>query len=205
MVVDSSSDTAGGDASSKNPAELALEIYKLLFPHSSETRLRAVQSAMTSLGEIAVLPKESGAKGSGGSAQIDGDFEDLNLGPKAMKWAQKNGISRAMLEEVFHFLDGRVEISASGVPGASRREMTVNCYLLSGLRGLLSGDVPSFDDSEAIYECKRTAAYDKNNHTTNRQAVGNKMSGNRPKFTLTGPGEVAAAELVKQMTASRTN
>ena len=46
------------------------------------------------------------------------------------------------------------------------------------------------------------AAYDKNNHTTNRQSVGNRMSGTRPNFMLTGPGETAVAALVKQMTTS---
>jgi hypothetical protein len=190
------------DASSKNPAELALEIYNLLYPHPSEMRLRAIQSAMTSLGENVAPPKLGAAKGSG-AAQLAGDFEDLTLGPRATKWAQKHSISRAMLEEVFHFLDdGRIEISASSIPGASRREMTVNCYLLSGLRGLLKDDVPSFEDGDAIAECKRTAAYDKNNHTSNRQSVGNKMTGTRPNFTLTGPGEIAAAELVRQMVPS---
>lgn len=201
--MDSESGRGGDDPSFKNPAELALEIYRLLSPHPSETRLRAVQSAMTSLGETAVPPKESGVKGTIGSTLIAGDFEELHLGPRAAKWAQKNSITRAMLEEVFHFLNDHVEISASSVPGGSRREMTVNCYLLTGLRSLLADDVPTFDDSAAIYECKRTAAYDKNNHTANRQSIGNRMSGTRPKFTLTGPGETAAAELVKQMTAVR--
>jgi hypothetical protein len=156
---------------------------------------------MTSLGEVAAFPGEGPAKGSGGIAETTGDFEDLNLGPKALKWAQKHGVTRPALDEVFHFLGDRVEISASSIPGASRREMTVNCYLLVGLRSLLKTDVPSISDSDAIAECKRMAAYDKNNHTTNRQSVGNKMRGTRPNFMLTGPGETAGAELVKQITA----
>jgi hypothetical protein len=106
-----------------------------------------------------------------------------------------------MLEEVFLLAD-RIEISASSVPGASKREMTVNCYLLVGLKNLLKADIPSIDDGDAIAECKRMAAYDKNNHTTNRQSVGNKMSGTRPNFMLTGPGETAVAVLIKQMTTS---
>lgn len=201
-VMNSSNEMPAGEASSKNPAELALEIYKLLFPHSSETRVRAMQSAMTSLGEVAVLSKAGANPSSSETAQAHGELDDLRLGPKALKWAQRHAITRAMLEEVFHFLDGRVEITASSIPGASKREMTANCYLLVGLRSLLKSDLPSIDDGEAIAECKRMAAYDKNNHTTNRQSVGNKMSGNRPNFTLTGPGETAAAELVKQMTTS---
>ena len=188
-----------GDSPSKSPAELALEIYNLLSPHSSDTRRRAIQSAMTALGESEVLPKESAAKGYGSAAQIDADFEDLNFGPKALKWVQKHGITRAMLDEVFYLSDSKIDISASSVPGASKREKTVNTYLLAGLRGLLKDDVSSFDDGYAISECRRMAAYDKNNHTANRQSMGNKMSGSRPNFTLTGPGETVAAELLKQM------
>jgi hypothetical protein len=195
-------DSSGApEATSRNPAELALEIYKLLAPHPSEIRVRAIQSAMTSLGELAQLPSQAGTKPAVGVVQTDGEFAELNFGPKALKWVQRYNITRAMLEEVFLLAD-RVEISASSVPGTSRREMTVNCYLLVGLRNLLRSDVSSVDDSDAIAECKRMAAYDKNNHTANRQSVGNKMSGARPNFTLTGPGETAAAELVKQMTAS---
>ena len=188
------------DAALQNPAELALEIYKLLAPHPSEIRVRAIQSAMTSLGEMAVLPAHS-KKDTPGVAQTIGDYGELSLGPKALRWVQKYSITRAMLEEVFLLAD-RIEISANSVPGASKREMTVNCYLLVGLNNLLKADIPSIDDSDAIAECKRMAAYDKNNHTTNRQSVGNKMSGTRPNFMLTGPGETAVAALIKQMTAS---
>jgi len=189
------------DVTSQNPAELALQIYKLLAPHPSEIRVRAIQSVLASLGETAVLPGQGAMKGAAGVAQTIGEFGELSLGPRALRWAQKYSITRAMLEEVF-LLGDRIEISASSVPGASKREMTVNCYLLVGLKSLLKSDAPSIDDGDAIAECKRMAAYDKNNHTTNRQSVGSKMSGNRPNFLLTGPGETAAAELVKEMTRS---
>jgi hypothetical protein len=180
-----------------SPAELALQIYNILVSRESEIRRRVMQSAMTLLGETALSPVirphvlQAGADG----------FEDLKLGPKAMRWAQKHAVTRPMLEEIYHLTDEGVEIIASNVPGASKREMTVGCYLLSGIRGLLENDVSTLDESETITECKRLTAYDKNNHTANRQAVGNKMSGSRPTFTLTGPGETAAADLIKQMTS----
>jgi hypothetical protein len=185
--------------SSPNPAELALQIYNLLFPHDSELRRRVMQSAMTLLGEDAVQPAAPLAD----VQSTSGVFEDLRLGPKASKWIQRHAVTRQMLDEVFHLTGDRIDIIASSVPGASKREMTVNCYLLCGIRGLLKDDVPSIDESEAVSVCKRLTAYDKNNHTTNRLAVGNKMSGSRPTFTLTGPGEAAAADLVKQMGISQ--
>jgi hypothetical protein len=185
--------------SSPNPAELALQIYNLLFPHDSELRRRVMQSAMTLLGEGAVQSATPLAD----VQSTSGVFEDLRLGPKASKWIQRHAVNRQMLDEVFHLTGDRIDIIASSVPGASKREMTVNCYLLCGVRGLLKDDVPSIDESEAVSVCKRLTAYDKNNHTTNRLAVGNKMSGNRPTFTLTGPGEAAAADLIKQMGISQ--
>jgi hypothetical protein len=202
--VESNQNAGTSAVTAKNPAELALEIYNILFPHSSDVRVRAVQSAMASLGEGMSPQRPGGTVSSAAPTQDAGDFSDLKLGPKALKWAHKHGITRAMLDEVFHFADGQVDITASSIPGASKREMTVNCYLLSGLRGLLKDDAPSFDDGDAIALCRRLTAYDKNNHTSHRNAVGNKMTGTKPTFTLTGPGETAAADLLKRMTTPRS-
>lgn len=184
------------DGQGRNPAELALTIYNLLAPYDSEIRVRVMQSAMTLLGETSVRAPRDSPVSLGG-------FDDLKLGPKALKWIQRHSISREMLEEVFHLTGDGVDIIASTVPGASKREMTVSCYLLCGVRGLLKDDESTLDESDAISVCKRLTAYDKNNHTSNRGAVGNKMSGSRPSFTLTGPGETAAAELIKLMTSKQ--
>jgi hypothetical protein len=183
----------------KSPAELSLEIYNILVPFETDVRQRVIQSALTLLGETAFTPV---GRSTALQSAVTG-FDDVRVGPKAMKWVQKHAVSREMLDEIYHFTDGDVDIIASSVPGASKREMTVNCYLLSGIRGLLKEDVPSLDETETIAVCRRLTAYDKNNHTANRQSVGNKVSGTKPTFTLTGPGETAAAELIKQMTSSK--
>jgi hypothetical protein len=187
---------------SKNPAQLALDLYNLLFPHPSDVRQKAIRAAMMSLGEAPIEQPRVAGSGSRDSEGGSGEFVDTKLGPKAIRWAQKHGVSRAMLDEVFHLDDDAMDVIASSVPGPSRREMTVQCYLLCGVRGLLRNDVPSLDEGDAISLCKRLTAYDKNNHTTNRNAMANKMTGTRPSFTLTGPGEAAGAELIKQMTTS---
>jgi hypothetical protein len=161
-------------------------------------------AVMTLLGEVALpeAPKQS-ASSSGSGATDQGEFAEMNLGVKALKWIQKNGITRPMLDEVFHKTEAGVEVTAAMVPGVSKREMTVNVYLLSGIRGLLQTDVSTFDDSDAITLCKRLTAYDKNNHPANRQAVGNRMTGTKPTFTLTAPGETAAGDLLKLMAQPR--
>jgi hypothetical protein len=187
----------------KNPAELALELYTLLAPHPADTRVKAMHAAMTLLDDELPQSKATNRSGGGDTSGSAGEFADLNLGPRAQKWVQRHGVTRGMLDEIFHITSEGVEVTASAVPGTSKREMTLNCYLLEGLRGLLRSDQPLLNEQDAIATCKRLTAYDKNNHTTHRSAIGNKMSGTKPNFTLTGPGEIAAAELVKQMAGSR--
>ncbi len=192
------------DGSTASPAEVAVELYKLLLPHTSVVRQRAVRAAMESLGEsfgshLSTLNPRGADSTPADGEDASGPFADLKIGPRAARWLQRSGITRPMLDELFHVTDSGVEVTASSVPGGSKREMTLNCYLLCGIRGLLADDTPALHDSEAIALCKRMAAYDKNNHTTYRTSIGNKMSGTRPNFMLTGPGETSAAQLVRLM------
>lgn len=184
------------DQPTSNPAELALQIYNLLIPLEIGMRRRVLQSAATLLGDSEEITSMSKSHPNEESEDSESKF-----GPKAMRWAQKHGITSEMLDEIFYWSGGGVEIIASEVPGNSKREKTINCYLLSGIRGLLRYDSPSLEESEVVVVCKRLTAYDKNNHPAHRQAVGNRMSGAKPEFNLTGPGEIAAAELIRQMTA----
>ena len=184
----------------KNPAQVALELFTILQPLPPEVRKRAVQAALASLGDdvgqvlsSTVVPQSP--------PHLNEEFSDTKLGPKALKWIQRNGISCTQLDEVFHLSSDPIEITASEVPGASKKEMTANCYLLAGVRGLLQFDESKLSENEALALCKRLTAYDKNNHTTFRRNVGNRMSGNKPDFVLTGPGERAAADLIKAMTS----
>lgn len=204
MSGSSESEKGASTAPQKSPAELGLEIYNILSPYPADVRQRAVQAALVALGEVLLPQRNLGAGTGAQQVDVTSEFGDLQLGPKALRWAQKHGLTRTMFDEVFHFTNGGVDVIATEVPGASKREMTVNCYLLLGARGLLKGDVPSLDDNDAIALCKRLAVYDKNNHTTNRLAVGNKMTGTKPAFALTGPGEAAAADLIKQMANSKS-
>lgn len=181
----------------KNAAQVALEIYNILEPLPTDLRSRAIQAALASLGEPMPLVATKIQPTAEFPEQVD--ISEKPLGPKARKWCQRHNLGAQQLEEIFHFTAETIEIIASAVPGSSKKDMTANCYLLEGVRGLLKNDEPKIIDSEVIQLCKRLAAYDKNNHTTFRKSVGNRMTGDRANLTLTGPGENAAAELVKQM------
>jgi hypothetical protein len=181
----------------KNAAQVALEIYNILEPLPAEVRTRAIHAALASLGESAPLPATKSL--SLNEPHEFSDTSEMPLGAKARKWCQRNNLGAKHLEEIFHFTGETVEIIASAVPGSSKKEMTVNCYLLEGVRGLLKNDEPKISDGEVILLCKRLAAYDKNNHPTFRKSVGNRMTGDKANLFLTGPGENAAADLIKQM------
>src|SRR5580704_2747683 len=120
-----SDEPTSASTSTKSPGELALEIYNTLLPHPSDVRLRAVHAALALFGEsVSSTSSASPNNVSDGTTE----FGDLRLGPKATKWLQRHGISRAMLDEVFHVTDTGVDVTASSIPGASKREKTINCY-----------------------------------------------------------------------------
>lgn len=185
--------------SATSAAQLVMDIMKMTDGYSTEDIKRAFQATLVLRGEpttIAAAPPVRLLQLTGGDV---GEYSDIKIGPKARKWIQKNGISRAQLDEIFHLTGDNVEVTASEVLGTGKKEMTVNCYLLAGVRGLLQFDEPKLNESETLDLCKRLTAYDKNNHTTFRKAVGNRITGIKPDFILTGPGEKAAAELIKLM------
>jgi len=105
-----------------------------------------------------------------------------------------------MLDEVFHITEDGVECIAGAMPGATKKEQTVNCYILTGLRAFIQNDSADFSDADAVSLCKQMGCYDRNNHTANRRSTGNRMSGERKSgFSLPAPGLRAAAELVRQI------
>lgn len=184
----------------KDAAQLTMEIVKLAENYSNDVIKRSFQAVLMLRGEVLGLAEPNRPSTAQNINLNAGDFSDTKIGPKAMKWIHKNGVSRAQLDEVFHLTGETIDITASEVPGTGKKEMTANCYLLMGIRGLLQFDEPKLNESDTLVVCKRLTAYDKNNHTAFRKNVGNRMTGSKPDFLLTGPGEKAAAELIKQIT-----
>jgi hypothetical protein len=181
------------------------DLFEILDPLSTDDRQRAIKAVFALLGDappVAVasspLVTQPRTDGGGNQPALSG------LGPRAAMWAAQHRLDREVLERVFYFHDGKVDIHVTSVPGSSRREKTINCYLLVGARALLASDAPRFDDHEAIMLCKHTTAYDKNNHPTYRGALGPRATGSRQDgFDLTGPGLKEAGELVASIARGR--
>lgn len=185
-------------AKHKGLPEIVSGIYALLEPLESHDRQKVVGSVMTLLGEQAVSAQKSNVSASGG-----GGREETEFGPKAVRWMNQNGVSRAVLEEVFHREGTQVDVIASEIPGSGKRGKTHNCYLLVGIKSLLATDEAKFSDSDAVALCKNMGCHDAANHAKTRSELGNNVSGSKNTgFTLPAPGLRAAATLVKSMSGS---
>lgn len=174
--------------------EVTQDVFALLEPLSQEERKRVVNAVFVLLGEQALTP------GVPDRPRVAPAFElgsEGVIGPKARQWLTQHRLSQDKLDRVFYFQEGKVHIHLNTIAGNGKKEQTINCYLLVGAKAYLESDSAAFSDGEAIALCKHTLAYDKNNHTTNRKALGIYVTGSREEgFTLTGPGLKAAAELL---------
>jgi hypothetical protein len=187
----------------KSIAAVTTEMFALLEPCSTEERQRVTKAVFALLGDDLPLGAGVPSRATGGRATGSDPSEtansDLVLGPRARSWARQHKLADNDLEKVFYFHEGKVDIHVNEAPGNSKREQTINCYLLLGLRSFLENDASSFSDSDAMALCKHTGAYDKNNHPKFRNALGNLVTGSKENgFELAGPGLKAIGELIAE-------
>jgi hypothetical protein len=174
--------------------EAAAKLVQILAPLSSEERKMAIDATMiflrsTAGGEVAPTKRSESHYESGNS---DG------ISAKGLAWMKKCGISRQQLDHVFSIDGGSVEVIASRMPGSSRRQQTVEAYVIAGLKGLLHTGEPNFSDKEARGVCSKVGCYDIGNHSNYINALGNLVSGSRDTgWKLSNPGLERAAEIVR--------
>lgn len=187
---------------SSNPiVEATAETYRVLEPLTPEQRLKVVDAALVLLGQ----PRSGG--GGIARAEVGADsLRDVPPAPEgvhasAARWLKQHGITAEMVEQCFHLEPDPPEVVGT-VPGSSGREMTENCYLLTGIAALLKGGDASFDDARARGLCENSGCYDPNNHAKYMK-LGNKMGGEKKKgWKLLAPGLKAGADVVKAMSSS---
>lgn len=173
-------------------------IITALTPLTSDQRRRTVDAAMLFLGEKTTAEQIEPRPTPG-----DGDAVDYEgLPPQATKWMKQHGVSAEELERAFHFNgDGTFDIH--DVPGKSKKERTLNTYVLTGLGKFLSTSDRAFDDSAAREFCEKVGCYDPANHSVHIKAKGAEFSGDKAKgFTLTTVGIKRGAAIVKELASS---
>jgi len=108
------------------------------------------------------------------------------------------------LDQVFH-LSGDGTFDIRDVPGSSKRDRTLNAYILTGLGTFLTTGQQGFDSSTAREFCEKLGCFDKSNHSTYlKNYRGSDFSCSSTKvYTLTPVGLKSAAFLVKLFAASK--
>lgn len=182
--------------------EVSNSIYDALKPLDSENRKRAIHSALALLGETFTFGaggKPKTDREEGHEEEVD-DAAGADLGTAATRWANKYQISKEDLEHVFHIDGDKVDIILDHAPGKNDKERAINSYILAGLAEFLRAGDAKFTDKAARDVCRKIGCYDPNNHSVYIKRPGNILSGNKDAgWTLTGPGQKAAADLVKQI------
>lgn len=181
--------------------EVAAKVYELLEPFEAVDRSRVLQGVLALFGDEtasgAGTAVTSVANGGSSTASPGGHAK----GPRAQAWLRKHALTDGQLETVFHF-DGSAELIAAP-PGSTKREQTINAYLLLGAQELLANDEAKFTEAAAVALCKKLGCHDNANHALTRTKFGNKITGSKESgYALTVPGLDAAAAAIKQLAPS---
>ena len=179
-----------------NLASVVEQVYKLVKPLDDAPRHRVIRSV------LALFENSNGSDPgeSDSGLRTKEVLEHDTLPVVATSWMNRYGVTLDHLEQVFHIEEGKVVVIADSVPGSAKKEQTVNCYILEGVRALLETGSAKFTDADADALCERIGCRDKTNHATNRSSAGNKMTGSRKDgFTLVAPGLVHAAKIIKEI------
>lgn len=182
-----------------NAVEAVGQLVALLQSLNSEERRKAISAALILLGDQLSAVPVGTRSGGGQGYQPNGESVE-GLSPKASTWATKNGITNEQLDHIFA-IDGKViEVIAAKLPGKSKRQQTVEAYILGGLQSFLKAGEPTFTDKEARDICVKVGCYDQGNHFNYVKALKNLVSGSKETgWKLSNPGLVEAAKLVKTL------
>jgi len=177
--------------------EAAAKLVQILLPLTPDERKRAIAASMLLLGQ----PMDEAVQ----KPTQQRSLEDLppsseGISPKAFGWMRKNGITREQLDHVFSIEQDSIEVIAAKMPGDSKRQQTVEAYVICGLKAFLQTGEPTFGDKDARVICSKVGCYDIGNHSNYVNALGNLASGSREiGWKLSNPGLVRAADIVKTL------
>jgi hypothetical protein len=175
-------------------------IYELLEPLETADRLRAINAALTLLGDNSI--SDAGHKGKTNTSKRQdedesGGGESGDISAKGRAWMRKYKVSDDQVAEVFD-LDGETaEVIADDVPGDNSKIKTINAYVVTGIAQYLkTGDV-KFNDDAARAVCKHMGCLNETNHSKYMSARKNLFNGSKKAgWKLTAPGLKKGAELV---------
>jgi hypothetical protein len=136
-----------------------------------------------------------------GPADVHVDTKSADgISTKAAQWMQKYSITVDQLSQVFSISPDEVDVIAPMLPSDSKRQQTLEAYVLCGLRSLIRTGDGRFEDKEARLLCEKLGCYDSANHSNYMKAFGNAVAGAKESgWKLTNPGLERAAQIVKKL------
>jgi hypothetical protein len=187
---------------SKTAVEALPELVQLLSSLTAPEREKAISAAKILLGSSASSPNSTL------HGQVDLDLAGSaidGVASKAASWLQKNHLTRDQLDQVFSIDDKTFDVIAAKMPGKSKRQQTVEAYIICGLKSFLQTGEPNFTDKEGRQLCQKVGCYDQPNHHNYLKAFGNRIGGSKDSgWKLTNPGLTDAAQLIKQLAGNNT-
>ncbi len=178
--------------------EVLTKVIDLLKPLNPDDRQRTVSAAFTFLGD-------DGWRGGDNRSSAETSHRSANGGGQQGSreiWMKQQGVTEEHLDLVFLFhSDGKFDVH--GVPGKTKKEKTLNAYVLTGLGVYLSSGTRDFSDELARELCQRVGCLDKSNHATTLTDKGADFSGDKTKgWMITNVGLKSGAMIVKAAAAS---
>jgi hypothetical protein len=108
-------------------------IYDLLKPLDSPDRLRAINAALTLLGDNTMSSGSGKGKLKEDSHEDEGSGNAADMSSKGRAWMRKYKVTDDQIAEIFD-LDGETaEVIADEVPGNSAKVKTINAYVITGI------------------------------------------------------------------------
>jgi hypothetical protein len=178
---------------------VANEIYGLLEPLQPADRMKAINAALTLLGD----PPMGAASKFKLKEDPHEDHDEIDVGEVSAKgkaWMRKYKVTANHLGEVFDLDSETVEIIADDVPGKTAKEKTINAYVITGIgQYLKTGDVV-FKDNAARAVCKHIGCLNTANHSNYMDSRKNYFGGTKKAgWKMTAPGLKRGAELIAAM------
>ena len=186
--------------SKSNAVAAVAKLVEILTPLPAEDRTRAISAATILLGESGSSRSAVGFKGEDGGSGLQG------VSAKGIGWMKKNGVGDQLLDHTFSIDKDGIDVIAARMPGKSKRQQTLETYIICGLRAFLQSGEPAFGDREARELCQRIGCYDSANHYNYVKGFGNRIAGSKDSgWRLTNPGLGQAAHIVKQLAEGANN
>lgn len=179
-----------------NTTDALTTIIKALTPLNTDERHRTIDAAMMFLGETVKPARKEQPPGTAGGSE---GRTDGNLADPVQKWMKQFEVTEEQLDQVFHFSgDGAFDLHDA--PGKSKKDQTLNTYILTGVGTFLASSNRTFDDATARGFCEKIGCYDPTNHATHLKNKGSEFSGDKTKgYSLTNVGMKRGAALIKEI------